>query len=70
MDDKVLAALGVMVPLILALAWAIWWLVASARRERRRRQAADAYSNRYQVGGGFMGERQTPAHLFRGQGEP
>jgi hypothetical protein len=66
---EVLVALGVMVPLVVALTWAIWWLVASARRERRRRQAAEVYGSRYQVEGGFMGAHEAPAHLLRGQGE-
>lgn len=62
-------ASGVTVLLVVALAWAVWWLVGSSRREQRRERAVADYARRYQVDAGFIGDHESPAHLFRGQGE-
>lgn len=51
-------ALGLAVSLVVALAWAIWWLVASARRDRRG-AARPAHRFRGQ------GEAVTVAELLR-----
>jgi hypothetical protein len=66
--DVVLVWLGAVVSLVVALAWAIWWYVASVRRDRRRQRVAAAYAGRYRVAGGLWADTRA-AHLFRGQGE-
>ena len=46
---------------------AIWWLVNSAMRERRRERAAARYAEKYQVEPSFVGRHQRPAHLLHGR---
>jgi hypothetical protein len=66
--DELFMALGVTISLVVALAWAIWWTVASVRRDRRRQRVAAAYARRYQGEPGLLGDTR-PAHRFRGQGD-
>jgi hypothetical protein len=66
--DEPLVALGAAISLVVALAGVIWWLVASARRDRRRQRIAVDYARCYLGEPGLRG-RPEPAHLLRGQGE-
>lgn len=47
--DKLWVALGAAAPLLVGLGWCIWLLVADARRERRRTQAAVRFAQRYRA---------------------
>ncbi|MFL6140842.1 MAG: hypothetical protein ACJ72N_03085 [Labedaea sp.] len=64
--DAAWAVVGLTASMCVALSWAIWCLVASARQERRWR-AVRHHASSDQTGA--IDGYERPIHRFRGQGE-